>query len=279
MQLPINFEFSQSSLQDYTDCRRRFFLRYIQRVAWPAVQTEPIQENERHILRGERFHRLVQQYLLGVPVQRLVEIANADEDEHLPHWWQTFLSWATTGLSGARSVELTLLAPLAGYRLTARYDMILLNPEGSLVIYDWKTSLNRPRRSWLASRLQTRVYPYLLAHTGGLLLKNTAVVTPDQISMIYWFAAFPDQAECFNYSDAQFTEDSRILESLVTEILSLPETGFELTSHIEHCAFCVYRSLCDRGISAGSFSDNEAEPEGPSIDFNLDLDQTGEISF
>ena len=116
MQLPLNFEFSQSSLQDYTDCRRRFFLRYIQQVAWPAVQTEPVIENERHIRRGERFHRLVQQFLLGIPVPRLAEIANADPDEHLAQWWQSFSSTFASDFNSTRSVELALVAPLANSR-------------------------------------------------------------------------------------------------------------------------------------------------------------------
>ena len=61
------FDFSQSSLQDFTDCRKRFYLRYIQKVAWPALQAEPVIEFERHIQRGERFHRLAQQFLMGIP--------------------------------------------------------------------------------------------------------------------------------------------------------------------------------------------------------------------
>ena len=97
--------------------------------------------------------------------------------------------------------------------------------------------------------------------------------------MIYWFAEFPNQPERFNYNNAQFTEDGRAIENLVTEIQSSSEPAFDLTPHVERCAFCVYRSLCDRGVSAGSFSDNEDEPESSMPELNLDLDQTAEISF
>ena len=61
--LPPNFQFSQGSLQDFVDCRRRFQLRYIQGVAWPALQTEPAMENERSMQQGARFHHLVHQHL------------------------------------------------------------------------------------------------------------------------------------------------------------------------------------------------------------------------
>ena len=46
-ELPGSFIFSQSSLQYYFDCPRRFQLRYIEHLAWPAVETEPVLENER----------------------------------------------------------------------------------------------------------------------------------------------------------------------------------------------------------------------------------------
>ena len=58
---------SQSSLQDYNDCPRRFELRYIQHLAYPAVESEPALENEKHQQEGEYFHRLVQQHMIGIP--------------------------------------------------------------------------------------------------------------------------------------------------------------------------------------------------------------------
>ncbi len=40
MALPSDFQFSQSSLQDYVDCPWRFYLRYIRQLAWPAIVAE-----------------------------------------------------------------------------------------------------------------------------------------------------------------------------------------------------------------------------------------------
>ena len=47
--LPPGFQFSQRSLQDYVDCRRRFELRYLQNLAWPAVEAEPHLEQEKRL--------------------------------------------------------------------------------------------------------------------------------------------------------------------------------------------------------------------------------------
>ncbi len=82
--LPAPFSFSQSSLQDYSDCARRFQLRYIDQLHWPAVESEPVVENERRMLEGQIFHRMVQQHLLGVPKEKLERMANSS---NLQRWW------------------------------------------------------------------------------------------------------------------------------------------------------------------------------------------------
>src|SRR5574341_339738 len=84
MPLPVPFTFSQSSLQDYADCPRRFQLRYIDQLAWPAVETEPVAENERRQQEGQLFHRLAQQHLLGLPAENLARLANTP---NLERWW------------------------------------------------------------------------------------------------------------------------------------------------------------------------------------------------
>ncbi len=60
--LPDDFQFSQASLNDFAQCRRRFQLRYLQKVNWPALETEPALENEQRMQRGARFHRMVRQH-------------------------------------------------------------------------------------------------------------------------------------------------------------------------------------------------------------------------
>jgi hypothetical protein len=274
------FEFSQSSLQDYSDCRRRFQLRYLQRVAWPAVQAEPAREFERHIQRGDRFHRLVQQYLLGVPEERLARMAEADEDENLQRWWQNFLDSIPTTLTGARYVEAGLQVPLGSFRLVAKYDLLLLRPDGQALIYDWKTSIHRPSRSSLLERLQTRVYPYVLAQAGAALRSGQAI-PPGQIEMIYWFAEPGQAAERLVYTPERCQEDGNFLLALVNEIQSLTPQDYGLATAEKTCAYCVYRSLCDRGIQAGDLTGEGSpgdEPPDPE-DLNFDLEQIGEIGF
>jgi RecB family exonuclease len=276
--LPPDFQFSQGSLQDYVECRRRFQLHYLLRVAWPALESEPALENERAMQQGARFHRLAQQLLLGIPVEPLTALAQGDD---LSRWWQNYLRFAPGLLQPARVAaypEITLAAPLGGYRLIAKYDLIAIHPDQRAAIYDWKTSRRRPKRQWLLARLQTRVYPYLLAQAGAFLNQGRGFQA-EQIEMIYWFAEAPNEPERIAYHTDQLQRDAQYLQALVAEIASLPEAAFTLTPHAERCRFCTYRSLCDRGVRAGDLSEaDEAEATAPDrVDF--DFEQIAEIEF
>ena len=276
------FEFSQSSLQDFVDCKRRFDLRYLRRLAWPALQVEPARENERHMQRGERFHRLAQQYLSGAPPEFLARMAQADEDENLQRWWQNFMEDIPAELTGRRHVETTLAAPLATptlarFRLVAKYDLVLARPDGRMRIYDWKTSIHRPRSQTLRERLQTRVYPYLLVQAGAIF-NHGSPVQPEQIEMIYWFTEPGQAPEILPYDRARWQADGEILHALVDQIRALPPDGFEMCANEAVCRFCVYRSLCDRGIRPGQVVDRELEPERRE-DLDFSLEQIVEIEF
>ncbi len=84
MTLPDDFKFSQNNLQDYVECARRFELRHIERLKWPAVEAEPIAERERYMQQGADFHRMIQQHILGIPVDVLSDAVN---DDNLRRWW------------------------------------------------------------------------------------------------------------------------------------------------------------------------------------------------
>jgi len=41
LELPSTFAFSQSSLQSYVNCPRRFWLAYVEELTWPALEVAP----------------------------------------------------------------------------------------------------------------------------------------------------------------------------------------------------------------------------------------------
>ena len=97
--------------------------------------------------------------------------------------------------------------------------------------------------------------------------------------MIYWYANFPTLPLRFPYSDAQVEEDRAYLTNLIEEIANLGESPALMTSNEKRCRFCVYRSLCDRGISAGPFDELDEDSSPDDFDLDLDFEQIAEIEF
>lgn len=268
-QLPVPFTFSQSSLQDYSNCERRFYLRYIMQLTWPAVESEPVLENELRQLEGQIFHRLVQQHLLGLPVDKLTRMANSPA---LSQWWDNYLNYDFHLDEFAIYPELSLGSQVGKHRLIAKYDLVAVG-NNKLLIFDWKTYKKRPREEWMAITYQTRVYRSLLVQAGSYLVDKNPI-NPERIEMVYWLANFPNQPLRFPYNPSQSIRDWQHLETLVSRIDS--QEDFPMTPDDNNCKYCPYRSYCDRGKSAADYDDDHE----PQLEIsNLTLDQISEIEI
>jgi len=270
--IPKGFVFSQSSLQEYSDCPRRFQLRYLEKLHWPAVETEPVLDNERRQVEGQTFHLLIQQYLLGLPSAQISQLAGSP---NLDLWWQNFRSSDFKIKGYAQYPELPLSCPIGEYRLLAKYDLVAINPLQKALIFDWKTYTKRPRDEWMISRWQTRVYRSLLVK-AGIHLNDDRSIDPNLIEMIYWYADFPNEPARFTYNAQQFSRDWSAIEKLVDEISS--STEFSMTDDENLCRFCQYRSYCERGTQAGILDKETPEAESDN-DSEINIEQIGEIEF
>jgi hypothetical protein len=273
MPLPPDFTFSQNNLQTFVDCPRRFELAYIKQQRWPAVQVEPVLEHERHLEMGARFHQLVFQHKQGLPVEVLTA---AISDPDTLHWWNNYLKYAPADLPPTQLPEYDLSMPFAGYRLMARYDLLAVDPGRQVVIVDWKTAMKQSPAYLLAARVQTRLYPFILANTPTLC----GDLPRDRISMLYWFPNFPHDPIPFAYSADKCEQDRSYFSNLISDILHTPDDGFPITSNTRTCFFCTYRSLCDRGNKPGDLAEMEGEADqAGSLFAGIDLDQIPGIAF
>ena len=110
LELPSTFTFSQSSLQSYVNCPRRFWLAYMEELTWPALEVAPYDEHEQLLRRGARFHQLVERAEAGLPK----ELLSQGLDSPLDEWFESYLRHRPADLpTEIVEVERVLSTPLA----------------------------------------------------------------------------------------------------------------------------------------------------------------------
>lgn len=294
--LPAEFTFSQSTLQMYVDCNRRFYLTHIERLPWPAIEAAPFALYEEAMRQGELFHRIVQRGIEGVP------IANAPLAPPLDQWVQAWLAWGLKETPTQHRLTERMLATAIvpegvdePVRLVAKYDLIAAESgaegtaQGSrVVIVDWKTSARRPEVEAMRRRWQSLLYPFVLVESA--LRLPFGDVAPEDVEMRYWFAGAPDAPIRLRYDRQQHEANRAALAALLGEILgkegeaAFPKVPDTPANRRRFCAFCVYRSRCQRGDEPGVMDeyDEESDAEIGAVDAAVEsyaLDTISELAF
>lgn len=292
--LPEDFAFSQSSLQAYTDCPRRFWLTYVERLPWPAVEASPVQDHEAAMRLGGQYHRLIQRAEIGLDLDTLEQGLEAP----LRDWFTAYRSYRPGDLAGARvEIECDLNATLemerggedspSTVRIAAKYDLLAATQDGRMVIVDWKTSRNRTDPVQLRRCLQSIVYPFVLVEAAPYL--GWGPIAPEQVEMRYWFTAAPSRPVVFRYGSSQHAANREQIRSLLRSILAgrtaadFPLAPDSEATRARLCRYCTYRSRCDRGIEAGSMADlvdvEELVPDSAARSLDFGLGEIAELTF
>ncbi|MGI0491943.1 PD-(D/E)XK nuclease family protein [Alkalinema pantanalense CENA528] len=165
---------SQGQLSLLSNCPRKFQYLILEQLAVPTVPEESLRLAE-----GSQFHRLLQQWDLGLPIDPL-----AATNPALKNWFDAFLAAAPQILilegepQPLRQSEQSRTIALADHVLVAVYDLLLLGQLQAHIL-DWKTYPKPQQVRNLERQWQTRLYLYLLAETSHY--------SPDSLAMTYWF--------------------------------------------------------------------------------------------
>jgi CRISPR/Cas system-associated exonuclease Cas4 (RecB family) len=272
-----HFKFSSGNLQDFLDCERRFELKYLLSQEWPSPQSEPVLEVESRIRTGREFHFMIHQYLCGIPLPDLQKMELAPD---IHYWLERFEIFFKGFPFVEFHSEYTVVTPFQGdYYLTAVYDLIGMTDQPKLLIMDWKTSPHRPKKEIIAQAVQSFLYPYLAFENRTQIFKG-AKIDHGEIEMIYWNAVHPNESVSLSYSLPQYEKNSENLKKIIETIIGKPMGAFAKTENTRKCAYCQYRSLCQRGSKAGSFDqDNGDHIDLDSLISEIQFDDSAEIPF
>lgn len=243
--LAFPIRLSQSQLNRLVACPRRFQHTDLEQLAAPSEPDQQERQNQ-----GTRFHLLMQQWLLGLPVEPFVQ-----EDAQLRAWFSAFRAVAPKilTLEGDRPAwgqsEHSRTLQFEGYLLTVVYDLLLANGQQAQIL-DWKTYPRPQNPRWLLQNWQTRLYPFVLAATSDY--------DPDRIAMTYWFFESPSEqapeARRFNapYDRVQHEQTHKDLTDLLTQLTGwlkryqqgepFPQVSLE-SKECDRCSFAI---RCDR---------------------------------
>ena len=114
-------------------------------------------------------------------------------------------------------------------------------------------------------------------NTGHTAERSTPFL-PEQVELVYWFANLKGQTERFPYDGDQHNAIEQSLSATIAEIAALDLTEWPLAADHKKCAYCPYKTLCDRE-DVETTEEPEDEPELEPEMFDLDLEQIAEIEF
>ncbi|NJN86261.1 MAG: PD-(D/E)XK nuclease family protein [Leptolyngbyaceae cyanobacterium SL_7_1] len=250
---------SQGQLNLLETCPRKFQHIYLDQFVSPIAP-----EQFERMTWGSRFHLLMQQRELGLPIDRVAE------DNELQQRLQTFLQsqpqlFHPTSPQQRSSEHLETLE-FQGVLLTVVYDLLILENQRAEIL-DWKTHPRPLDRQRLLQDWQTRLYLFVLAESTHYL--------PEQISITYWFVQGTDstatpQSRRFDYTPAWHQQTRRDLTERLHHWQTwlqnyqqgeeLPQVAIE-TGRCDNCQFavrCQRLSACD---ASEAVFDLEAIPE------------------
>ncbi|MBK7177911.1 MAG: PD-(D/E)XK nuclease family protein [Chloroflexi bacterium] len=236
---------SQGKLEAFLACRRRFYLRSLRRLPWPAAPLGD--ESEEALARGQQFHRVMERHFLGLGIA-----PEEIDDGRVQHWQRQFQASGPAIPDGQLLPEHRLTVPVGRHLLLGRFDLLVVGEADGRAfahIFDWKTGKAR-READLRQNWQTRLYLALLAEGGGALRAqggNGRSLSPDRVSITYWYAAEPDTPRTIRYTSAWHAQNWADIQAIVAQIdAALAQDNWPLTDDWDECRRCAYQVYCGR---------------------------------
>ncbi len=254
---------SQGQLNLLERCPRQFQHIYLEKLNSPA---DP--EREEHQNLGSRFHLLMQQREMGLPIDGFLQA-----DPQLQTWMIAFANAAPEILTPTidsqtfRESEHYRTLQVENYLLTVVYDLLIADKQQAQ-IFDWKTYPKLPNKRKLEQNWQTRLYLYVLAETSDYL--------PENISMTYWFVQSEGKPQSikYNYDTAQHEKITKKLSQLLSKLTRWLERYYQgedfpqVSEGSKACEYCQFATRCNR-LQTNTEQISAANSPSYSVDTNL----------
>jgi hypothetical protein len=204
MNQPGLIRLSQSHLNLLSICPPKF-----QQVYLDGLGALPNSEEQESMQWGSRFHLLMQQRELTLPIESLLT-TDSELDRSLKALIQAVPYLLEQNSKLWREAEHYRTFIAGQFLLTVIYDLLIVKPDQAIIL-DWKTYRQPQNLTKLANNWQTRLYLYVLAKTSDY--------EPEQIQMTYWFVkSGKPKSLTFHYSQKLHQQTEEDLADLLTNL-------------------------------------------------------------
>jgi hypothetical protein len=214
---------SQSHLNLLSLCPPKF-----QQVYLDGLSSLPVPEQQETMEWGSRFHLLMQQRELTLPIKPLLA-TDIELDSSL-----TALIEAAPELAPNpqvwREAEHSRTLKISNFLFTVIYDLLIAESDRA-VILDWKTYRQPVGIRKLQQNWQTRLYLYVLVETSEY--------QPEQVQMTYWFVkSGKPKNVTIKYSQRQHQQTEQDLAFLLDNLVTWLQNYQELQVDFPHQPDC-----------------------------------------
>ncbi len=239
------YRISQTKLNILSQCPRKYQYIYLDNFASPFTL-----ETQEKLAWGKKFHLLMQQGELGLPMDSLLA-----ENPEMQRCYQSLIKTATD-LFPPPPPEDDILRDAEHYRilsfnnslLTVIYDLLIADQQNAQII-DWKSYPIPPNTQKLIRDWQTRLYLFVLVETSDYL--------PEEVSMTYWFVKplrnQSPQSLKISYSEKQHQETKADLKKILDNLTQWLEEYYTQKKPLSQvdinrgiCQSCQFTTLCQR---------------------------------
>ncbi|MEM6611717.1 MAG: PD-(D/E)XK nuclease family protein [Cyanobacteria bacterium P01_C01_bin.72] len=229
---------SQSHLNLLSLCPRKFQQVYID-----CLGSLPVPEQQDNMQWGSRFHLLMQQRELTLPINPLLA-TDSELDRALKALIQAAPELAPhPGVW--REAEHCRTLSISNFLLTVIYDLLIADVNQA-TIFDWKTYRQPVKAKKLKQNWQTRLYLYVLV--------ETAEYQPQQVRMTYWFVkSGKPKSVTIKYSEKEHQQTKQEIAALLTDLTTWLKDYQEFQTDFPHhpncetvCPYCPDLATVDQ---------------------------------
>ncbi|GEM_PF-1098671 len=229
-------QISQSQIQDFQFCHRKYYLAHVRRLAWPAPITPSFRKMEENMRQGKAFHLFVHRYL-----QNILPENGQPVDPAIQKWVDNFKAHHPLPAKAQIFTEKEVTTVLGDTIWIGDFDVLAVQPD-RIQIFDWKTSEKPGDPLRLKNSPQTRLYLFLLLKNLNRFTRSR--LNAENLEMIYWYPNAPLASVRIAYSNEKAQQDESYLQRISAQLSSDQAEDYLETDDRQKCSYCRYQKFC-----------------------------------